>query len=418
MFTGIIQGIGEVQCIKKENNGYKHFVKLPSKLIKGLIKGASISYNGCCLTVVNIENNLVVFNIINATFNSTNLKKITLKEKVNIERALKLNDEIGGHLMSGHIMTTAKIFKIVEEKNNYSIYLKLSNPDCTKFILHKGFIGIDGVSLTVNNVFRNTFSVSLIPITLSMTTLKFKTIGELVNIEIDSQTQTIVETIERLKKNKKTNINKDFFFNRKKHFKKTLHREELFKNPMDLFSLWLKEAIEAKLPNPNAMCVATVDKYDQPYQRMVLLKDFNKKNMTFYTNFKSKKGCHLEKNSNISLLFHWHILERQVIVIGKAKKTSLKKTEKYFYSRPKNNQISSYISPQSKFITSRKILEKKFFEYQKKFYKKLVPLPRFWGGYTIKINIIEFWQGGKYRLHDRFSYHKNKKNWIIHRLAP
>lgn len=214
------------------------------------------------------------------------------------------------------------------------------------------------------------------------------------------------------------NFLKKISFLRREYLNNKLNKKKLFAHPIDLFEIWLKEAFDAKLPDPNAMCLATVDQNQQPYQRMVLLKDFNQENMIFYTNFNSKKGRHLEQNSKTSLLFYWNSLDRQIIVTGKAKKIAIETTKAYFYSRPRNSQISSFISPQSKRIQSRTMLEKKFFIFKKKFYKKQIPLPKFWGGYSIAIKIVEFWQGGKYRLHDRFLYRKKKKNWIFHRLAP
>lgn len=200
-----------------------------------------------------------------------------------------------------------------------------------------------------------------------------------------------------------------------KNFK--LRSNNLTSHPIDLFKKWLYDAYKAKIIDFNAMCLSTV--YNGiPYQRIVLLKYFDYKSIVFMTNLKSRKSFHLNNNANISVLFHWNKLERQIMMLGTATQLSLEKTKKYFYSRPKNNQISVWVSQQSKIIKNRKILEKKFL-YLKKIYKnKKVPFPNFWGGYKIIINTIEFWQGGKHRLHDRFIYQLYLKNWKINRLSP
>lgn len=196
-----------------------------------------------------------------------------------------------------------------------------------------------------------------------------------------------------------------------------LKKNDLTSHPIDLFKKWLYEAYKAKIIDFNAMCLSTVYK-GIPYQRIVLLKHFDRESIVFMTNMKSRKSFHLNNNSNISVLFHWNKLERQIMILGVANKISLEQTKKYFYSRPKNNQISVWVSHQSKIIKNRKVLEKKFL-YLKKIYKnKQVPFPDFWGGYKIIINTIEFWQGGRYRLHDRFIYQLHLKNWKINRLSP
>ncbi|WWO99725.1 MAG: pyridoxamine 5'-phosphate oxidase [Candidatus Dasytiphilus stammeri] len=197
-----------------------------------------------------------------------------------------------------------------------------------------------------------------------------------------------------------------------------LRRQDLPYNPIKLFDKWFKQACEAQLPEPNAMCLATVDKNNHPWQRMVLLKHFDEKGMIFYTNFTSRKAQHLNNNPYISLLFPWNMLERQVIVLGNVERLSHIETVKYFQSRPRDSQISSWVSHQSRVISSRRVLENKFVQIQRKFKKRPIPSPHFWGGFRIYINSIEFWQGGKNRLHDRFFFHRKGKGWKINRLAP
>ncbi|MFT4274573.1 MAG: riboflavin synthase subunit alpha [Pantoea sp.] len=198
MFTGIVQGTAEIVAIEEKELFRTHVVKLPEELLPGLALGASVANNGCCLTVTAIDGDQVSFDLIKETLRITNLGELQVGDVVNIERAAKFSDEIGGHLMSGHIMTTAEICKIIQSENNREVWFKLQDPSQMKYILHKGFVGIDGISLTVGDVTRSKFCVHLIPETLERTTLGAKKLGHKVNIEIDPHTQAIVETVERV----------------------------------------------------------------------------------------------------------------------------------------------------------------------------------------------------------------------------
>lgn len=198
-----------------------------------------------------------------------------------------------------------------------------------------------------------------------------------------------------------------------------LRRSDLTKNPMHLFSKWLNEACSQSAPDPTAMCLATVDNKGQPFQRLVLLKYFTNEKIVFFTNLKSRKSLHLINNPKISVCFPWNFMDRQVSITGNVCRLSTQEVSKYFYTRPKESQISTWTSYQSSVISSRKILENRFLKLNKKYQNKLTPFPRFWGGYILSINSIEFWQGGIYRLHDRFIYIKNKHNqWYVNRLSP
>ncbi|GEA52174.1 pyridoxine/pyridoxamine 5'-phosphate oxidase [Vibrio inusitatus NBRC 102082] len=198
-----------------------------------------------------------------------------------------------------------------------------------------------------------------------------------------------------------------------------LRRKDLKSNPVDQFNLWLEQAIEAQLTDPTAMTVATVDERGQPYQRIVLLKSLDDRGFVFYTNLGSRKAIHLQENNRISLHFPWHLLERQVHVTGIAQKLTAAENFKYFTSRPKESQLAAIASKQSSRISARGILEGKFLELKKKFSEGEIPMPSFWGGYRVKIESIEFWQGGANRLHDRFIYTaEDKPEWDIERLAP
>lgn len=197
MFTGIVQGTAALVSIEEKPNLRTHTIEMPEAMLPGLETGASVAHNGCCLTVTEIYGNRVSFDLMKETLRITNLSELTVGDSVNVERAAKFSDEIGGHLMSGHIMTTAEVVKILTSENNRQIWFKMHDKALMKYILHKGFIGIDGISLTVGEVTASRFCVHLIPETLQRTTLGSKKLGNRTNIEIDPQTQAIVETVER-----------------------------------------------------------------------------------------------------------------------------------------------------------------------------------------------------------------------------
>lgn len=197
-----------------------------------------------------------------------------------------------------------------------------------------------------------------------------------------------------------------------------LRRKDLAADPIDQFNLWLEQAIEAKLTDPTAMTVATVDENGQPFQRIVLLKNVDKDGFVFYTNLGSRKAQQLEHNSKISLHFPWHPLERQVHITGTAEKLTTMENMKYFSSRPKESQLAAIASKQSSRISARGILEGKYLELKQKFAKGEIPVPSFWGGFRVRVDSIEFWQGGEHRLHDRFLFSRQDNSWDIDRLAP
>lgn len=205
---------------------------------------------------------------------------------------------------------------------------------------------------------------------------------------------------------------------RREYTRGGLRRKDLPDDPLVLFEQWLSQAVAAQLPDPTAMSVATVDEHGQPYQRIVLLKHFDSRGMVFYTNLGSRKAQHLEKNPRISLLFPWHMLERQVMVLGRVEKLSMIDVIKYFHSRPRESQIGAWVSKQSSRISARGVLEGKFLELKQKFQQGEVPLPSFWGGFRVQFHTVEFWQGGEHRLHDRFIYQRDANGWTIDRLAP
>ncbi|MBS0970061.1 riboflavin synthase subunit alpha [Nissabacter archeti] len=198
MFTGIVQGTAPVVAIDERPNFRTHVVQLPAEMLPGLALGASVAHNGCCLTVTSIDGDRVSFDLIKETLRLTNLGALQVGDRVNLERAARFSDEIGGHLMSGHIICTAEISKIVTSEHNRQVWFRIANAEYMKYILHKGYIGIDGISLTLGEVVKDRFCVHLIPETLERTTLGKKRLGDVVNIEIDPQTQAIVDTVERV----------------------------------------------------------------------------------------------------------------------------------------------------------------------------------------------------------------------------
>lgn len=198
----------------------------------------------------------------------------------------------------------------------------------------------------------------------------------------------------------------------------TLDENDVHVDPIEQFKIWLDESLKAMLPEPNAMTLSTVDSDQKPHSRIVLLKGIEKSGFIFYTNYKSDKGRDIESNPNVSLCFLWKELERQVCIEGIAKKISSEASEEYFVSRPVKSQIGALASEQSSVIENRAILEEKFEALTKLYSTGHVPMPDHWGGYVVEPTSIEFWQGRRSRLHDRIKYEKEKKNWIIKRLAP
>jgi pyridoxamine 5'-phosphate oxidase len=206
---------------------------------------------------------------------------------------------------------------------------------------------------------------------------------------------------------------------RREYTQDGLKREDLQLDPIDQFSVWFEQACKVTAFDPNAMSLATASKEGVPSVRTVLLKFFDKRGFVFFTNYTSTKARQIKENPNVSLLFLWDCLERQVIIHGQAQKMSNLESLKYFVSRPLESQLASWTSQQSSVITTRKMLEMKWEEMKKKFANGKVPLPSFWGGYRVKHHNIEFWQGRKYRLHDRFLYtRQDDDSWEINRLAP
>lgn len=199
MFTGIVQTKAQVTRIRDKAQFRQLTLQVPPQNLKQLERGASIAINGVCLTATEFDSvaGWVCFDVIAETLSKTNLGQLAEGELVNLERSLSFGSELGGHIVSGHIQTTAVITELNKSADNCAMRLKLA-PDYMRFILSKGFIAVEGCSLTVGETYADGFSLYLIPETLAITTLGQKQVGDRLNIELDQQTQTIVQTVERI----------------------------------------------------------------------------------------------------------------------------------------------------------------------------------------------------------------------------
>ena len=198
MFTGIVQDLLEVHEIDHGADLSRLVLKMGA-LGEGLQLGASVAVNGTCLTVTRHDADTTYFDIIKETTNTTNLGQLVSSSKVNVERSFKVGDEVGGHVVSGHVSTTAELVELHHQGNDRVLTFKVE-PKWQNYIFHKGYVALDGASLTVSSVDRlaSAFSVSLIPETIERTTLGMLDVGWFVNVEIDSQTQAVVDTVERV----------------------------------------------------------------------------------------------------------------------------------------------------------------------------------------------------------------------------
>ncbi|MDP3824215.1 MAG: pyridoxamine 5'-phosphate oxidase [Burkholderiales bacterium] len=206
------------------------------------------------------------------------------------------------------------------------------------------------------------------------------------------------------------------------NLRKSYERAELDESasapaPLDQFSLWLQQALDAQLPEPNAMTLATVGADDRPSTRVVLIKGFDARGVCWYTNYASRKGRELAGSPFAALQFHWVELERVVRIEGRVEKVSAEESDAYFQSRPLDSRIGAWASPQSEVITSRAVLVGNAAKFGAKFLLN-PPRPPHWGGYRLVPDTWEFWQGRKSRLHDRLRYRLAGEAWVRERLAP
>jgi len=198
-----------------------------------------------------------------------------------------------------------------------------------------------------------------------------------------------------------------------------LSRAMLDDCPLRQFERWFAQAVESPLEDPTAMVLATVDAAGQPWQRIVLLKGVSAEGFVFYTNYHSGKARAMASQPVVSLLFPWNALDRQVIVRGPVEKTTREESRRYFAGRPRESQVAAWASRQSRPIGDRAALEQQAQAVAQRFAGGDIPLPDFWGGYRLRPDCMEFWQGGAHRLHDRFRYRRDADGgWTVEQLQP
>lgn len=211
---------------------------------------------------------------------------------------------------------------------------------------------------------------------------------------------------------KTADIRRDYNFD-------SLERTDLAEEPLQQFARWLSVALATpEIPDPTAMVLATAQPDGSLLQRTVLLKDYSEQGFTFFTDLDSQKGRAIAANPNVSALFQWLPLSRQIIITGIAARTTRQEDEQYFASRPRASQIAACASLQSQTLTSREQLEQAYTELEARYADQPIPCPEHWGGFRIEPVRFEFWQGRPSRLHDRFAYYKCRNLWEINRLSP
>lgn len=202
-------------------------------------------------------------------------------------------------------------------------------------------------------------------------------------------------------------------------FTRGLRRADLDPDPVAQFRTWFEQALAAGLPEPNAMTVATAMADGTPSARVVLLKAFDARGFTFFTNYRSRKGRELDANPRAALVFFWAALERQVRIAGRVERTSRAESEEYFRTRPLGSRLGAWASAQSEVLSGRDELERRLAAMERQFAGQEIPLPPQWGGFRVVPESIEFWQGRPNRLHDRFRYTRQPDGgWHVARLAP
>ena len=202
MFTGIVSGKGQVQKIIKYKDYLSLIIKAPKGFSKNLVKGASVAVNGVCLTVKKGKTDFLEFDVIEETIQKTNLKNISRLSKVNLERSMTAKTEIGGHLVSGHIHGTGEVLKVLNKQATKDLQIKIPK-SLREYFFYKGYVALNGCSLTIGRVLKTSFYIHLIPETVSVTTFKDITKGDLINIEVEQATINTVETVKRVMSERK-----------------------------------------------------------------------------------------------------------------------------------------------------------------------------------------------------------------------
>jgi riboflavin synthase len=202
MFTGIVSGKGQVQKITKYKDYLSLIIKAPKGFSKNLVKGASVAVNGVCLTVKKGKTDFLEFDVIEETIQKTNLKNISRFSKVNLERSMTAKTEIGGHLVSGHIHGTGEVLKVINKQATKDLQIKIPK-SLREYFFYKGYVALNGCSLTIGRVLKTSFYIHLIPETVSVTTFKDIKKGDLINIEVEQATINTVETVKRVMSERK-----------------------------------------------------------------------------------------------------------------------------------------------------------------------------------------------------------------------
>ena len=202
MFTGIVSGKGHVQKIVRYEDYISLIIKAPKDFSKNLIKGASVSVNGVCLTAKKGKTDILEFDVIEETLQKTNLKDISKSSKVNLERSMTAKTEIGGHLVSGHIHGTGEVLKVINRQATKDLQIKIPT-SLREYFFYKGYVALDGCSLTIGKVLKTSFYIHLIPETVSVTTFKDIKKGDLINIEVEQSAINTVETVKKIMSQRK-----------------------------------------------------------------------------------------------------------------------------------------------------------------------------------------------------------------------
>lgn len=199
----------------------------------------------------------------------------------------------------------------------------------------------------------------------------------------------------------------------------TLRESEVSADPVEQFRRWLEQATATPMHEPYAMALATADVSGRPSVRMVLLRGFDTRGFVFFTHHDSRKGAELNANHRAALVFYWGELERQVRIEGRVERTSEQESDAYFRTRPRGSQLSAWASRQGQVVASREFLLERMREFEERYQDQEVPRPPYWGGYRVIPEVIEFWQGGLNRLHDRLRYQRRPDgSWLVERLSP
>lgn len=205
---------------------------------------------------------------------------------------------------------------------------------------------------------------------------------------------------------------------RREYARARLDEKDVSPDPVAEFARWFAEAQTAAVDEPNAMMLATATSDGRPSARVVLLKGFDERGFVFFTDYRSRKGVELEANPRAALAFHWGEVERQVRIEGRVTRTTREESELYYRTRPLGSRLGAWASHQSRPIASRDVLEAGLRQIERRFAGTEVPLPPHWGGYRVRPELFEFWQGRESRLHDRIRYLREGERWRIERVSP